>query len=63
MTVVFHYFIVFFSSFPDVAVRELAAEIADGMSDDELIRVLPQLAQALRYETYEASPLAGKKKK
>ncbi|CAH2091791.1 unnamed protein product [Euphydryas editha] len=45
--------------FPDAAVRELAAEIADGMSDDELIQVLPQLAQALRYETYEASPLAA----
>ncbi|XP_046978612.1 phosphatidylinositol 4-phosphate 3-kinase C2 domain-containing subunit alpha isoform X1 [Vanessa cardui] len=45
--------------FPDAAVREMAAQLASGMSDDELIRVLPQLAQALRYETYEASPLAG----
>ncbi|CAH2063570.1 unnamed protein product, partial [Iphiclides podalirius] len=44
--------------FPDMAVRELAAKLIDGMSDDELIRVLPQLTQALRYETYEASPLA-----
>ncbi|XP_068627599.1 phosphatidylinositol 4-phosphate 3-kinase C2 domain-containing subunit alpha [Battus philenor] len=44
--------------FPDVAVREFAAKLINGMSDDELIRVLPQLTQALRYETYEASPLA-----
>lgn len=42
-----------------MAVRKLAAELINGMSDDELIRVLPQLTQALRYETYEASPLAG----
>ncbi|XP_045533800.1 phosphatidylinositol 4-phosphate 3-kinase C2 domain-containing subunit alpha [Papilio machaon] len=44
--------------FPDLAVREFAAELINGMSDDDLIRVLPQLTQALRYETYEASPLA-----
>ncbi|CAK1578120.1 unnamed protein product [Parnassius mnemosyne] len=44
--------------FPDLAVRKLAANLLNGMSDDELIRVLPQLTQALRYETYEASPLA-----
>ncbi|XP_061378857.1 phosphatidylinositol 4-phosphate 3-kinase C2 domain-containing subunit alpha isoform X2 [Danaus plexippus] len=44
--------------FPDAAVRKLAAKLANGMSDDELMRVLPQLTQALRYETYEASPLA-----
>ncbi|CAH0717341.1 unnamed protein product, partial [Brenthis ino] len=44
--------------FPDAAVRKLAADLANGMSDDDLIRLLPQLTQALRYETYEASPLA-----
>ncbi|CAG5010080.1 unnamed protein product [Parnassius apollo] len=44
--------------FPDLAVRKLAAKLLNGMSDDDLIRVLPQLTQALRYETYEASPLA-----
>ncbi|XP_045763916.1 phosphatidylinositol 4-phosphate 3-kinase C2 domain-containing subunit alpha isoform X1 [Maniola jurtina] len=44
--------------FPDAAIRKMAAALVNGMSDDELIRVLPQLAQALRYETYEASPLA-----
>ncbi|XP_050681509.1 phosphatidylinositol 4-phosphate 3-kinase C2 domain-containing subunit alpha isoform X2 [Leptidea sinapis] len=44
--------------FPDLAVRKVAAELMNGMSDDDLIRVLPQLAQALRYETYECSALA-----
>ncbi|XP_045520078.1 phosphatidylinositol 4-phosphate 3-kinase C2 domain-containing subunit alpha isoform X1 [Pieris brassicae] len=44
--------------FPDLAVRKLAGEMIQGMSDDDFIRVLPQLAQALRYETYECSTLA-----
>lgn len=38
----------------------MAASLLNQMSDDELIRVMPQLTQALRYETYECSPLAGK---
>lgn len=44
--------------FPDVAVRETAAKLLNEMSDDDLCRVLPQLTQALRHETYEPSPLA-----
>ncbi|XP_045492000.1 phosphatidylinositol 4-phosphate 3-kinase C2 domain-containing subunit alpha [Colias croceus] len=44
--------------FPDLAVRKLGSEMVRDMSDDELMRVLPQLAQALRYETYECSALA-----
>ncbi|CAK1551645.1 unnamed protein product [Leptosia nina] len=44
--------------FPDLDVRKLAGELIQGMSDDEFMRVLPQLAQALRYETYECSTLA-----
>ncbi|CAG9791840.1 unnamed protein product [Diatraea saccharalis] len=44
--------------FPDAAVRQIAANLIDQMSDDDLCRVLPQLAQALRHETYECSPLA-----
>ncbi|XP_049865129.1 phosphatidylinositol 4-phosphate 3-kinase C2 domain-containing subunit alpha isoform X2 [Pectinophora gossypiella] len=44
--------------FPDAAVREIAAKLINQMSDDDLCRVLPQLAQALRHETFEAGPLA-----
>ncbi|RVE42898.1 hypothetical protein evm_012453 [Chilo suppressalis] len=44
--------------FPDAAVRKTAATLLDQMSDDDLCRILPQLAQALRHETYECSPLA-----
>ncbi|XP_026313861.1 phosphatidylinositol 4-phosphate 3-kinase C2 domain-containing subunit alpha isoform X2 [Hyposmocoma kahamanoa] len=44
--------------FPDATVREIAAELLDGLSDDELCCMLPQLMQALRHETYEAGPLA-----
>ncbi|XP_028163897.1 phosphatidylinositol 4-phosphate 3-kinase C2 domain-containing subunit alpha isoform X2 [Ostrinia furnacalis] len=44
--------------FPDAAVRQTAARLLNDMSDDDLCRVLPQLTQALRHETYECSPLA-----
>ncbi|KAM3968313.1 LOW QUALITY PROTEIN: phosphatidylinositol-4-phosphate 3-kinase catalytic subunit Pi3K68D [Aphomia sociella] len=44
--------------FPDGRVRAAAALLMHGLSDDELCCVLPQLAQALRYETYECNPLA-----
>ncbi|XP_059060030.1 phosphatidylinositol 4-phosphate 3-kinase C2 domain-containing subunit alpha [Achroia grisella] len=44
--------------FPDAAVRAVAAELVGGLPDDDLCRVLPQLAQALRYDTYDCSPLA-----
>ncbi|XP_047023656.1 phosphatidylinositol 4-phosphate 3-kinase C2 domain-containing subunit alpha [Helicoverpa zea] len=44
--------------FPDEAVRETATRLINEMSDDDLCRVMPQLIQALRHETYEASPVA-----
>ncbi|GBP48239.1 Phosphatidylinositol 4-phosphate 3-kinase C2 domain-containing subunit alpha [Eumeta japonica] len=44
--------------FPDYAVREMATELLATMSNDDLIRILPQLTQALRHETYECNPLA-----
>lgn len=46
-------------SFPDEAIRETATQLINEMSDDDLCRVMPQLTQALRHETYEASPVAG----
>lgn len=46
-------------SFPDSEVRETATNLINQMSDDDLCRVLPQLTQALRHNTYQASPLAG----
>lgn len=44
--------------FPDIKVREIAVECIQGLSNDELVDYLPQLLQALKHETYEASPLA-----
>ncbi|XP_073962722.1 phosphatidylinositol-4-phosphate 3-kinase catalytic subunit Pi3K68D isoform X4 [Choristoneura fumiferana] len=44
--------------FPDSEVRETATNLINQMSDDDLCRVLPQLTQALRHNTYQASPLA-----
>ncbi|XP_052751533.1 phosphatidylinositol 4-phosphate 3-kinase C2 domain-containing subunit alpha [Galleria mellonella] len=44
--------------FPDAAVRSAAALLVSGLPDDDLCCVLPQLAQALRYDTYDCSPLA-----
>ncbi|XP_063635795.1 phosphatidylinositol 4-phosphate 3-kinase C2 domain-containing subunit alpha [Cydia splendana] len=44
--------------FPDSEVRETATSLLNAMSDDDLCRVLPQLTQALRHETYLTSPLA-----
>ncbi|CAB3256692.1 unnamed protein product [Arctia plantaginis] len=44
--------------FPDIVVRRTATKLINGMPDDELCRIMPQLMQALRYETYEASPVA-----
>ncbi|KAI5637162.1 phosphatidylinositol 3- and 4-kinase domain-containing protein [Phthorimaea operculella] len=45
--------------FPDAVVRETAATLMNEMPDDDLCRILPQLAQALRHETYETGPLAA----
>ncbi|XP_020281887.1 phosphatidylinositol 4-phosphate 3-kinase C2 domain-containing subunit beta isoform X1 [Pseudomyrmex gracilis] len=43
--------------FPDMKVREKAVEWIRELSNDELIDYLPQLLQAMKHETYEASPL------
>ncbi|XP_011297544.1 phosphatidylinositol 4-phosphate 3-kinase C2 domain-containing subunit beta isoform X2 [Fopius arisanus] len=44
--------------FPDINVREMAVGWIKELSNDELVDYLPQLLQALKHETYEASPLA-----
>jgi len=44
-------------SFPDMKVREMAVEWIRELSNDELVDYLPQLLQAMKHETYEASPL------
>lgn len=44
--------------FPDIKVREMAVGWIKELSNDELVDYLPQLLQALKHETYEASPLA-----
>ncbi|KAK0183358.1 hypothetical protein PV327_001408 [Microctonus hyperodae] len=44
--------------FPDIKVREMAVNWIRELSNDELVDYLPQLLQALKHETYEASPLA-----
>ncbi|XP_033209286.1 phosphatidylinositol 4-phosphate 3-kinase C2 domain-containing subunit beta isoform X2 [Belonocnema kinseyi] len=44
--------------FPDMKVREMAISWIRELSNDELVDYLPQLLQALKHETYEASPLA-----
>ncbi|XP_014237353.1 phosphatidylinositol 4-phosphate 3-kinase C2 domain-containing subunit beta isoform X2 [Trichogramma pretiosum] len=44
--------------FPDMQVREMAVSRIKELSNDELVDYLPQLLQALKHETYEASPLA-----
>lgn len=45
-------------SFPDCQVRQKAVSWIQELSSDELVDYLPQLVQALKHETYEASPLA-----
>ncbi|GAB6033726.1 hypothetical protein CHUAL_013838 [Chamberlinius hualienensis] len=44
--------------FPDFEVRRLAVSWIRSMSSDELCDYLPQLVQALKYETYDSSALA-----
>ncbi|XP_043267002.1 phosphatidylinositol 4-phosphate 3-kinase C2 domain-containing subunit beta isoform X2 [Venturia canescens] len=44
--------------FPDLKVREMAVGWIHELNNDELVDYLPQLLQALKHETYEASPLA-----
>ncbi|XP_019536339.3 phosphatidylinositol 4-phosphate 3-kinase C2 domain-containing subunit beta [Aedes albopictus] len=44
--------------YPDLEVRRQAVEWISHMADDEFVDYLPQLLQALKHDTYEASPLA-----
>jgi phosphatidylinositol-4-phosphate 3-kinase len=46
------------AQFPDQMVRETAVRWMECFSDDELCDYLPQLVQALKYESYHNSPLA-----
>lgn len=52
-----HQVFLVFHSFPDMKVREMAVGWIRELSNDELIDYLPQLLQAMKHETYEASPL------
>jgi phosphatidylinositol-4-phosphate 3-kinase len=45
-------------SFPDLEVRRVAVSWLRSLGSDELVDYLPQLVQALKHETWEASPLA-----
>lgn len=55
--VCFSFFFFSFYSFPDMKVREMAVGWIRELSNDELVDYLPQLLQAMKHETYEASPL------
>ncbi|XP_061177401.1 phosphatidylinositol 4-phosphate 3-kinase C2 domain-containing subunit alpha-like [Saccostrea echinata] len=44
--------------FPDSRVREFAVNCLHKIKSDEIVDFLPQLIQALKYESYHASPLA-----
>nr|KAG5699171.1 hypothetical protein BaRGS_014470 [Batillaria attramentaria] len=44
--------------YPDLGVREFAAESLARISTDDLVNFLPQLIQALKFESYHNSPLA-----
>ena len=39
-------------------VREMAVNRIRELTNDELVNYLPQLLQALKHETYEASPMS-----
>jgi phosphatidylinositol-4-phosphate 3-kinase len=45
--------------YPDIAVRAQAVKWIAKMSKDDLVDYLPQLLQALKHDTYEASKLSG----
>ena len=45
-------------SFPDIHVREMAIEWLSNVSADDFVDFLPQLLEALKHETWTASPLA-----
>ncbi|KAL9702173.1 hypothetical protein quinque_005691 [Culex quinquefasciatus] len=44
--------------YPDLEVRRQAVEWISHMPNDEFVDYLPQLLQALKHDTYEASPLS-----
>ncbi|XP_055378493.1 phosphatidylinositol 4-phosphate 3-kinase C2 domain-containing subunit alpha [Condylostylus longicornis] len=44
--------------YPDLEVRSKAVEWISKMPNDQLVDFLPQLLQALKHDTYEASPMA-----
>uniref|UniRef100_A0A336MPB8 phosphatidylinositol 3-kinase n=1 Tax=Culicoides sonorensis TaxID=179676 RepID=A0A336MPB8_CULSO len=44
--------------YPDLEVRKAAVKWFSKISNDQLVDFLPQLLQALKHDTYEASPLA-----
>lgn len=48
----------FLPRYPDMVVRTFAVKWVSGFSNDELIDYLPQLLQALKHDTYEASSMA-----
>jgi hypothetical protein len=48
----------FHNSFPDAKVRQTAIIWISEMSVEDLITVLPQLVEALSYETFDLSPLS-----
>ena len=45
-------------SFPDTRVRQVAIEWIGNVSPDDFVDYLPQLLEALKHETWSASPLA-----
>lgn len=49
----------FLPRYPDMQVRAQAVHWVSAMSNDQLIQFLPQLLQALKHDTYEASPMAA----
>ena len=49
---------ILFVRFADSQVRKTAVDWLSGLLDDNLCDFLPQLVQCLKFEAYEASPLA-----
>lgn len=49
----------FLPRYPDLEVREHAVRWISAMPNDQLVDFLPQLLQALKHDTYEASPMAA----
>lgn len=49
----------FLPRYPDLEVREHAVRWISAMPTDQMVDFLPQLLQALKHDTYEASPMAA----